>query len=102
MADVGFPISKGSPHKIFLEQAINEITENGTLERIEKIWTKPKRDCAPILVTGKNLNYQKMAGVFLLLILGLVLTFFVMVGEMIVANITKIKHPKKDILNLSS
>ena len=88
--------------KIFLEQAINEITENGTLERIEKIWTKPKRDCAPILVTGKNLNYQKMAGVFLLLILGLILTFCVMVGEMIVANITKIKHPKKDILNLSS
>ena len=88
--------------KIFLEQAINEITENGTLERIEKIWTKPKRDCAPILVTGKNLNYQKMAGVFLLLILGLISTFFVMVGEMIVANITKIKHPKKDILNLSS
>ena len=102
MADVGFPISKGSPYKIFLEQAINEITESGTLERIEKIWTKPKRDCAPILVTGKNLNYQKMAGVFLLLILGLISTFFVMVGEMIVANITKIKHPKKDILNLSS
>ena len=88
--------------KIFLEQAINEITENGTLERIEKIWTKPKRDCASILVTGKNLNYQKMAGVFLLLILGLVLTFFVMVGEMIVENVKKTKHPKKDRQNVSS
>ena len=102
MADVGFPISKGSPYKIFLEQAINDIAESGTLERIQKIWTKPKRDCAPILVTGKNLNYQKMAGVFLLLILGLVLTFFVMVGEMIVANVKKTKHPKKDRQNLSS
>ena len=102
MGDIGFPISKGSPYKIFLEQAINEIVESGALERIQKIWTKPKRDCAPILVTGKNLNYQKMAGVFLLLILGLVLTFFVVVGEMIVANVTKIKHPKKAIQNLSS
>ena len=102
MADVGFPISKVSPYKIFLEQAINEIAESFTLERIQKIWTKPKRDCAPILVTGKNLNYQKMAGVFLLLILGLILTFCVMVGEMIVATVTKIKHPKKDKQNLSS
>ena len=102
MGDIGFPISKGSPYKIFLEQAINEITESGTLERIQKIWTKPKRDCAPILVTGKNLNYQKMAGVFLLLILGLVLTFFVMVGEMIVENVKKTKHPKKDRQNVSS
>ena len=101
MGDIGFPISKGSPYKIFLKQAINEIAESGTLERIQKIWTKPKRDCAPILVTGKNLN-RKMAGVFLLLILGLVLTFCVMVGEMIVANVTKIKHPKKAIQNLSS
>ena len=102
MADVGFPISKGSHYKIFLEQAINDIKESGTLERIQKIWTKPKPDCAPILVTGKNINYQKIAGVFLLLILGLVLTFFVMVGEMIGANVTKIKHPKKDKHNLSS
>ena len=102
MADVGFPISKGSPYKIFLEQAINDIAESGTLERIQKIWTKPKRDCAPILVTGKNLNHQKMAGVFLLLILGLVLTLFVIVGEMIVANVKKTKHPKKDRQNLSS
>ena len=102
MGDIGFPISKGSPYKIFLEQAINEIAESGTLERIQKIWTKPKRDCAPILVTGKNLNYQKMAGVFLLLILGLVLTFFVMVGEMIMANVKKTKHSKKDRQNVSS
>ena len=102
MGDIGFPISKGSPYKIFLEQAINDIAESGTLERIQKIWTKPKRDCAPILVTGKNLNYQKMAGVFLLLILGLVLTFFVMVGEMIVTNVKKTKHPKKNQQNLSS
>ena len=102
MGDIGFPISKGSPYKIFLEQAINEIAESGTLERIQKIWTKPKRDCAPILVTGKSLDYQKMAGVFLLFILGLGLTLFVIVGEMIVANVTKIKHPKKDNQNISS
>ena len=101
MADVAFPIPKGSPYKIFLEQAINDIIESGTLERIKKIWAKTKRDCAPILVTGKNLNYQKVAGVFLLLILGLILAFFVMVGETIVATVTKIKHPKKDKQNLS-
>ena len=102
MADVAFPIPKGSPYKIFLEQAINDIIESGTLERIKKIWAKTKRDCAPILVTGKSLDYQKMAGVYLLLILGLGLTLFVIVGEMIVANVAKIKQPKKDNQNISS
>ena len=102
MADVAFPIPKGSPYKIFLEQAINDIIESGTLERIKKIWAKTKRDCAPILVTGKSLDYQKMAGVYLLLILGLGLTLFVIVGEMIVANVSKIKNPKKDNQNISS
>ena len=102
MADVAFPIPKGSPYKIFLEQAINDIIESGTLERIKKIWAKTKRDCAPTLVIGKSLDYQKLAGVFLLLILGLGLTLFVIVGEMIVANVTKIKHPKKDNQNISS
>ena len=102
MADVAFPIPKGSPYKIFLEQAINDIIESGTLERIKKIWAKTKRDCAPILVTGKSLDYQKMAGVYLVLILGLGLTLFVIVGEMIVANVKKTKHPKKDRQNISS
>ena len=36
LGDIGFPISHGSPYKVFLEQAIKDITETGKLERMEK------------------------------------------------------------------
>ena len=36
-----FPIPKGSPFKIFLEQAINDNIESGTLERIKKYGQRP-------------------------------------------------------------
>ena len=86
LGDIGFPISKGSPYKIFLEQAIKDITESGKLERLQKKWMKPKPDCAPILLTGKVLNFQKLAGPFMVFIVGLVLTIFVVIAEIIVAK----------------
>ena len=98
MGDVGFPISQGSPYRIFLDQAIKDITEDGQLERMQKIWTKPKPDCSPILLTGKVLTLQKLAGPFLVFILGLVLTLFVMMAEMVL----EIKHPKKGTSNISA
>ena len=87
MGDIGFPISKGSPYKIFLEQAIKDITESGKLERLQKKWMKPKPDCSPILLTGKVLNFQKLAGPFMVFIVGLVITLFVVIAEVIVAYV---------------
>ena len=101
LGDIGFPISKGSPYKIFLEQAIKDITESGKLERLQKKWMKPKPDCSPILLTGKVLNFQKLAGPFMVFIVGLVLTFFTMIAEVIVANVIQNNGQEED-KNISS
>ena len=101
LGDVGFPISQGSPYRIFLDQAIKDITEDGQLERMQKIWTKPKPDCSPILLEGKVLTVEKLAGPFLVFVLGLALTLFVAVAEMVISNVTQTKHRKRSI-NTSS
>ena len=71
------------------------------MERLQKKWMKPKPDCSPILLTGKVLNFQKLAGPFMVFIVGLVLTFFTMIAEVIVANVTKNSGQKED-KNISS
>ena len=91
MGDIGFPISQGSPYKIFLEQAIKDITETGKLERMEKKWIQPKPDCSPVLVTGKVLDFDKLAGPFMVFIFGLIVALFVMVGEKVFGK-PKISH----------
>ena len=91
MGDIGFPISQGSPYKIFLEQAIKDITETGKLERMEKKWIQPKPDCSPVLVTGKVLDFEKLAGPFMVFIFGLVVALIIMVGEKVVGK-PKISH----------
>ena len=101
LGDVGFPISQGSPYRIFLDQAIKDITEDGQLERMQKIWTKPKPDCSPILLEGKVLTVEKLAGPFLVFIIGLALTLFVAVAEMVISYVTQTKHRKRSI-NTSS
>ena len=98
MGDIGFPISQGSPYKIFLEQAIKDITETGKLERMEKKWIQPKPDCSPVLLTGKVLDFEKLAGPFMVFIFGLIVALLVMVGENLVGK-PKISHhsPKKKL-----
>ena len=91
LGDIGFPISQGSPYKIFLEQAIKDITETGKLERMEKKWIQPKPDCSPVLVTGKVLDFEKLAGPFMVFIFGLVVALIIMVGEKVVGK-PKISH----------
>ena len=102
MGDIGFPISQGSPYKIFLEQAIKDITETGKLERMEKKWIQPKPDCSPVLVTGKVLDFEKLAGPFMVFIFGLVVALIVMVGEKVVGKPKISNHPTKKKLHFSN
>ena len=102
MGDIGFPISQGSPYKIFLEQAIKDITETGKLERMEKKWIQPKPDCSPVLVTGKVLDFEKLAGPFMVFIFGLVVALIIMVGEKVVGKPKISNHPTKKKLHFSN
>lgn len=102
MGDIGFPISQGSPYRIFLEQAIKDITERGKLERLQKKWMKPKPDCGPVLVSGKALDFKKMAGPFMVFLFGLVISIFVMVVEKIIGDVKKINHSTKETVRFSN
>lgn len=102
LGDIGFPISQGSPYKIFLEQAIKDITETGKLERMEKKWIQPKPDCSPVLVTGKVLDFEKLAGPFMVFIFGLIVSLFVMVGEKVVGKPKISHHQTKNKLHFSN
>ena len=102
MGDIGFPISQGSPYRVFLEQAIKDITERGKLERLQKKWMKPKPDCSPVLVSGKALDFKKMAGPFMVFLFGLVISIFVMVVEKIIGDVKKINHSTKETVRFSN
>ena len=63
---------------------------------------KPKPDCGPVLVSGKALDFKKMAGPFMVFLFGLVISIFVMVAEKIIGDVKKINHSTKETVRFSN
>ena len=59
------------------------------MEKYQKKWSKPSPDCAPILVSGRVLDFDKLAGPFMLFIIGLIMAFFVIFVEMVMAKVAQ-------------
>ena len=81
-----------------MEQAIKDIKEAGQLQRIKKKWTQPKAECGSLLMTGTTLDFEKLAGPFLIIILGVVLALLLVISEKAMASLER-KDEKQEKLN---
>ena len=69
-----------------MEQAIKDIKEAGQLQRIKKRWSRPKAECGSLLMKGTTLDFQKLAGPFMIIVSGIVLALLLMVSEKVMAH----------------
>ena len=88
-------MTKGLPYNIFIKQVLKEIMERGQLNQIKKKW-ETKRNCAPLLRTGKPLSFAKLITLFSVVLLGVVLALIVLFVEMIFNSIKPSKSPPYD------
>ena len=81
---IGIPITKGLPYAIFMKQIILEITDNGQLNKLLKKWTALKPDCGPIHKEGKPLNLEKMISLFIMSMIGTIISIIILIIEKII------------------
>ena len=93
MGLIAIPITKGLQYRIFMNQIIFEITENGQLNRLIKKWTLPKPDCRPIHKEGKPLGLEKMNSLFLFSIFGILIAIITIIIE----NLYHSHKPRKHV-----
>ena len=84
-------LRQGSPYRIFMNNIIKKMTENGEINRIFREWQISKPDCSPVLRSGKSVKLTKLAPLFMLVGLGVCLGVIVMFLEIIIYHL----KPKK-------
>ena len=82
-----------------MEQAIKDIKEAGQLQRMKKKWSQPRAECGSLLMTGTTLDFDKLAGPFLIFISGVVLALLLVISEKVMASLQQ-KDDKEEELNL--
>ena len=88
-------MTKRLPYSIFIKQVLKEIMERGQLNQIKKKW-ETKRNCAPLLRTGKPLSFAKLITLFGVVLLGAVLALTVLLVEIVLNSIKPTKSPPYD------
>ena len=76
-------LAQGSPYRMFMNNVIKKMYENGELDKILKKWKISKPDCSPLLRTGKSVKLEKIVPLFVLISLGVCLAVIVMILEVV-------------------
>ena len=89
-------MTKNSPYKKFIDEAILNMLENGKLRIILQRWKIEEPDCSPLIRTGKPLNFKKLISIFFIIGLGVLLAIIVVLFENFHHNFLKKKnYPNK-------
>ena len=96
MGPIGIGITKGLPYTIFMKQIIYEITERGQLHQLQKKWKVPKPQCYSKQKKGKPLSIEKLISAFMISLLGIIISFVLLIFEKIFhtksTNSKQMKH----------
>ena len=96
MGPIGIGITKGLPYTIFMKQIIYEITERGQLHQLQKKWKVPKPQCHSKRKKGKPLSIEKLISAFMISLLGIIISFVLLIFEKIFhtksTNSKQMKH----------
>ena len=93
-------LKQGSPYRIFMNNHIKKMSENGELDKILKKWTVNKPDCSPVLMSGDPVKFEKLAPLFMIVAIGLFLSVIIIILESIVYYFQSNKTFRKENLEL--
>ena len=94
--DTAIAMTKNSPYKKFIDEAILNMLENGKLRIILQRWKIEEPDCSPLIREGKPLNFKKLISIFFIIGLGVLLAIIVVLFEIFQHNFLKKKnYPNK-------
>ena len=85
-------LAQGSPYKVFMNNIIKKMYENGEMDKIFKKWKISKPDCSPVLRSGKSVRLEKLAPLFMIVGFGVILAVILVFLEIIISCI----KPKKE------
>ena len=89
-------MTKNSPYKKFIDEAILKMFESGKLRNILQRWKVEEPDCSPMISEGKPLNFKKLISIFVIIGLGVLLAIIVVLFENFQHNFLKKKnYPNK-------
>ena len=90
-------MQKNSAYTKYFNHVLKDIRQNGQLDILKKRYTiAPKTYCSNLPKTNLALGYEKLTFLFVILIIGTVLSFFIFMLEF------KMKYDKKKELGYSS
>ena len=90
-------MQKNSAYTKYFNHVLKDIRQNGQLDILKKRYTiAPKTYCRNLPKTNLALGYEKLTFLFVILIIGTVLSFFIFMLEF------KMKYDKKKELGYSS
>ena len=81
IGDTAIAMTKNSPYKKFIDQAILKMVESGKLKKILQRWKIDEPDCSPLTQKGRPLNFNKLISFFFIIGVGVLLAIFVVVFE---------------------
>ena len=84
-------MTKSSPYKKFIDEAILKMIESGKLKNILQRWEIEEPDCLPLIRKGKPLNFNKLISIFFIIGFGVLLAFIVVLFENFQHNLLKKK-----------
>ena len=90
-------MTKNSPYKKFIDEAILNMLENGKLRIILQRWKIEEPDCSPLIRMGKPLNFKKLISIFFIIGLGVLLAIIVVLFENFQPNLLKKKNDPNNV-----
>ena len=79
---MAFGLPKNSPYKVFMDNELRNLFENGQMERIFKKWEIKEPTCKPLLQSGDPLTLKKLISIFLVMCIGLLLSLAGLIYEL--------------------
>ena len=92
-------MTKNSPYKKFIDEAILKMFESGKLRNILQRWKVEEPDCSPMIREAKPLNYKKLISIFVIIGLGVLLAIIVVLLENFQVNYFRKKNDPNNIRN---
>ena len=83
-----YGIKKGSPYKKFFVHLFDQLRENGQLDLYAQRNALPRSECSHHKTEGDSLGMLKLTSLFLVLVLGVILSFIILFYE-------QLNQPKK-------
>ena len=97
--DTAIVMTKNSPYKKFIDEAILKMFESGKLRNILQRWKVEEPDCSPMNREGKPLNFKKLISIFVIIGLGVLFAIIVVLLENFQVNYLRKKNDPNNVRN---